>query len=112
GRAPGGVPGGSDARWLPAPARAPGELCPAVPRVHPAGGLHRRSAEQAELSGGGALGGPGRSPSGAAAGRGGAPVSPELAIDVRGLGKAFGTRRVVQGLALRVTTRAICGFLC
>jgi ABC-type multidrug transport system ATPase subunit len=38
-------------------------------------------------------------------------VSPELAIDVRGLGKSFGTRRVVHGLDLGVPRGEICGFL-
>jgi len=38
-------------------------------------------------------------------------MSPELAIDVHGLGKSFGTRRVVHGLDLRVPRGEICGFL-
>ena len=35
----------------------------------------------------------------------------ELAIDVRGLRKSFGARRVVDGLSMTVPIGEICGFL-
>jgi ABC-2 type transport system ATP-binding protein len=38
-------------------------------------------------------------------------VSPEYAIDVRGLSKRYGTRTVVDGLSIRVRRGEICGFL-